>query len=107
MDKKEILRRAQNAGDDKHDEMYIHVETTSSKFAIIIGGVVCLLLMAIKMAVGVPWQDVYSIWCVMAGTMNLYQWKKLQVKNQLYLGIVWYISALCLIIQYLLEVLGL
>ena len=106
MDRNEILRRAQNAGDDKHDEMHVHVETTSSKFAIVVGGVVCQLLMIIKMIVGVPWQDVYSIWCVMAGTMNLYQWKKLQVEQQLYLGIVWYVCAFFLIIQYVSEVLG-
>lgn len=66
--------------------MHAHVETTSSKFAIVFGGVVCLLLVIIKMIVGIPWQDVYSIWCVMAGTMNLYQWKKLPVKHQLYMG---------------------
>lgn len=45
-----------------------------------------MLLVIIKMIVGIPWQDVYSIWCVMAGTMNLYQWKKLPVKHQLYMG---------------------
>lgn len=105
MEKEEILRRAQNGRKNQMDEMQEQVEKSASRFAVIVGGIVCIILMVFKMWEGEPWYDVYAIWLFMVGGMHLYKWKKLCEKSEGWLGIAWLGAGIFIAISYIVDIL--
>lgn len=89
MDREEILKRAQNVKKNQMDEMQEFIERSGCKYAVIFGGIACVVLMIAKIAAGVSWYDTYCIWAIMSGSLHLYTWKKTRARSALRLALAW------------------
>ncbi|MEZ3486304.1 MAG: hypothetical protein K1W22_06840 [Lachnospiraceae bacterium] len=107
MDKDEVLRRVQQAQGQKPnqmDEMELDIFNRSCKIGIVTGLVACLVTMIVKIFAGVPYYDVYAIYCFMVGGQWFYRWVSLKKRRDLYYGILWCITAAGFFIGYLYEI---
>lgn len=101
MNREEILRRAQN---QKHpDEMAVQIEASGSKFALIVGLIMCFIIMLVKIYANVSWYDIYSIWATMMGAYNLYNWQKRKERTKLWLGLAWCLVGVTFAALYIVE----
>ena len=100
MDKDEILRKVQNQKGNKPDEMEQQVQRTVCKNSLTAGIALCILLTIVKLRAGESYYDVYAVWGLMACVYNLYVWKELKDKSNLFLGVAWGISSLFCLVQY-------
>lgn len=104
MNKDEILRRAQDRKSNKMDEMEQDILNRGCKVGLLVGIVACLIAMAVKIMAGVPYSDVYAIYCFMAGGQWFYKWVRLKRKNDFCYGVLWCGLAVGLFISYLTEI---
>ena len=107
MDKDEVLRRVQKILEqkpNKMDEMELDIVNKGCKIGLIAGLIACLIVMVTKILAGLPYYDVYAIYCIMAGSQWFYRWRRLKRKNDLYYGILWYATAAGFFIGYLAEI---
>lgn len=107
MDKDEVLRRVQNVQNQKPnqmDEMERDIFNKGCKVGVIVGLAACLIAMIVKIYAGVPYYDVYAIYCFMTGGQWFYRWACLKQKRDLYYGILWCITAIGFFIGYLYEI---
>ena len=100
MDKDEILRKVQNQKGNKPDEMEQQVQRTGCKNSLTAGIALCILLTIVKLRAGESYYDVYAVWGLMACVYNLYVWKELKDKSNLFLDVAWGISSLFCLVQY-------
>lgn len=99
MERDEILRKAQLQKKNKPDEMEQQIQKTGCKTSLTAGIVLCIFLTIVKLRAGVSYYDVYAVWALMAGVYNLYVWKGLKDRDNLFLGIMWGMcSLICLVI---------
>lgn len=105
MDKDEILRKAQVQKRNKPDEMEQQVQKTGCKNSLTAGIILCFVLTIVKLRAGVSYHDVYAIWGLMASVYNLYLWKELKDRDNLFFGIIWAVGSLICLIQYFIEIL--
>jgi len=104
MDKNEVLRRAQEKKPNKMDEMELDIYNKGCKAGLIAGLAGCLIAMVTKIIAGIPYYDVYAIYCFMAGGQLIYRWIMLKKKSDLCYGILWYALAIGLFAGYLYEI---
>lgn len=104
MDKDEILRKAQFQKGNKPDEMEQLVQKTGCKNSLTFGIALCIVLTILKLRAGVSFNDVYAVWGSMASIYNLYVWKELKDKSNLFLGIVWGTGSFVCLILYITEI---
>lgn len=83
MDKYEVLRRVQDRNSNKLDEMEQDILNRGCKAGLWVGLIACLIAMAAKVMAGVPYYDVYAIYCFMAGGQWIYKWVRLK-KEMIY-----------------------
>ena len=101
MDKDEILRKVQKQKGNKPDEMEQQVQRTGCKNSLTAGIALCILLTIVKLRAGESYYDVYAV--LGAGAIrfyNLYVWKELKDKSNLFLGVAWGISSLFCLVRY-------
>ena len=104
MNKDEVLRRAQDKAPNKLDEMELDILNKGCKTGVLTGLIVCVITMVIKIFAGVPYYDVFSIYCFMAGAQWFYKWSRLRTKRDLCFGFLWCGLAVCIFIRYLTEI---
>ena len=104
MNKDEVLRRAQDKAPNKMDEMELDILNKGCKIGVLTGLIVCVITMVIKMFAGVPYYDVYAIYCFMVGAQWFYKWSRLKTKRDLYLGFSWCGLGAGIFIGYLTEI---
>ncbi|MEY8432000.1 DUF6442 family protein [Lachnospiraceae bacterium 48-42] len=104
MDKYEVLRRVQDRNSNKLDEMEQDILNRGCKAGLWVGLIACLIAMAAKVIAGVPYYDVYAIYCFMAGGQWIYKWVRLKKRNDLCYGILWCTMAVGLFIGYLISI---
>ena len=104
MNKDEVLRRAQDKAPNKLDEMELDILNKGCKTGVLTGLIVCVITMVIKIFAGVPYYDVFSIYCFMAGAQWFYKWYRLRTKRDLCFGFLWCGLAVCIFIGYLTEI---
>lgn len=104
MDRNEILRKAQALKRNKPDEMEQLVRKTGCKNSLMFGIALCMFLTILKLRAEVSFNDVYAVWGAMASIYNLYVWKELKDKSNLFLGIVWGMGSFVCLILYIAEI---
>lgn len=104
MNKEEVLRSVQNRKPNQMDEMEMDILNKSCKVGIVVGLVACIVAMIVKIMAGIPYYDVYAIYCFMVGGQWLYRWVRLKTRSHLCYGILWCGLAVGLFIGYLLEI---
>ena len=82
------------------NEMEQQVQRTGCKNSLTAGIALCILLTIVKLRAGESYYDVYAVWGLMACVYNLYVWKELKDKSNLFLGVAWGISSLFCLVQY-------
>lgn len=104
MEKDEVLRRLQDKKPGKLDEMEQDILNKGCKVGLMAGLAACLIAMVTKIIAGIPYYDVYAIYCFMAGGQLIYRWIRLKKKSDLCYGILWYALAIGLFAGYLAEI---
>lgn len=103
MTKDEILKKAQNKS-NSFDEMEIDIIQKSNTIGSIVGLVACLIMMCIKMYNNQPYQDIYSVYCVMLCGQYMYRWIRQKEKYLLLCGLLWGFTSVILFITYLMKI---
>lgn len=104
MDREEVLRRVQYKKPNKLDEMELDILNRGCKVGVLTGGVACIIMMITKIMAGVPYHDVFAIYCFMTSGQWFYKWVRLKRKYDLCYGILWLGLASGLFIGYLTEI---
>lgn len=104
MNRDEVLRRAQDRNSHKLDEMELDILNRGCKVGLLAGLIACVAVMIIKMIAGVPYYDVYAIYCFMAGGQWFYKWTRLKRKSDFCFGILWCGLAVGLFVGYFVEI---
>ena len=104
MDKEELLRRSR-LENKKGDERELDLLQKSTKAGMLAGLIFCLVIMVVKMFLGQPYQDVYSLYAVMMAVQNLYRWHSQKEKIFLLVGLGWGAVGSFLFVVYLWQIL--
>ena len=89
MERDEVLRRIQDKKPNALDEMEQDILNKGCKVGVI---------------AGLPYYDVYAIYCFIASGQWFYKWIRLRRKYDLCYGILWFGMAVGLFIGYLVEI---
>lgn len=101
MNKEEVLKKAQNKKCNKLDEMEVDILLRGNYVGLIMGVVLCLIIMVIKIYLDQPYQDIYSVVSSILCGQYLYKGFRLKDKFIIFIGAIWGISSLILLISYL------
>lgn len=101
MNKEEVLKKAQNKKCNKLDEMEVDILLRGNYVGLIMGLVLCLIIMVIKIYLDQPYQDIYSVFSSIFCGQYLYKGFRLKDKFIIFIGVIWGISSLILLISYL------
>lgn len=104
MNKDEVLKRAQHRSPYQMDEMEQDILQKGCRLGILFGLIVCLVLMGIKCAAGLPFSDVYSVYCFIMSGLYLYRWLRLKNRRDLAVTFLWGTVALVLCISYIVRI---
>ncbi len=104
MERDEVLRRIQDKKPNVLDEMEQDILNKGCKVGVIAGFIACIAAMIVKMIAGLPYYDVYAIYCFIASGQWFYKWIRLRRKYDLCYGILWFGMAVGLFIGYLVEI---
>ncbi len=104
MNKEEVLKKAQSKKRNKLDEMEMDILLRSNRIGLIVGLIACLLVMAIKIYFGQPYQDIYAIYSSIIGAQNIYMWIRQREKNFLFYALLWGLVSVLLFIVYLMKI---
>ncbi len=100
MNKEEVLQKAQNKKRRKLDEMEVDILLRGNRIGLIVGLILCLIVMSMKIYLGQPYQDIYAVVCSILCGQFLYKGIRLKDKSMKFIGAIWGISALLLLIAY-------
>ena len=105
MDKEELLRRSR-LENKKGDEREIDILQKSTKAGMIAGLAYCMVLMMIKIFLGQPHQDIYSLYSVILSAYYGYRWtRQRECKTFLIGACVWGAVGIFLFVVYLVQIL--
>lgn len=105
MERKEILRRAQNQGRKEPDEMQQQVLLKSNDLALRFGLAFSTLLFVIKILAGIPALDTYAIFLIIGSVDSFYRWHIYRKGLSLFLGIFFLFLCAFTTVQFLLSLL--
>lgn len=100
MDKDEVLKKAQIKKRNKLDEMEVDILLRGNRIGLIVGLILCLIVMSMKIYLGQPYQDIYAVVCSILCGQFLYKGIRLKDKSMIFIGAIWGITSLILLIGY-------
>ena len=100
MNKEEVLKKAQNKKRNKLDEMEVDILLRGNRVGLIVGLVFCLIIMAIKVYLDQPYQDIYSVFCSILCGQYFYKGFRQKDKSMMFVGGIWGFTSLILLIGY-------
>lgn len=100
MNKEEVLKKAQNKKRGKMDEMEMDILLRGNHVGLCVGLVLCLVIMAAKMFLNEPYQDIYAVFCSILCGQYLYKGFRLKSKSMTSVGLIWGFTSLILLVGY-------
>lgn len=80
--------------------MEVDIMLRSNHVGLAVGLIVCVIIMAVKIYLDQPYQDIYAVFCSILCGQYLYKWVRLKDKNMLFVGVVWGITTAILLVGY-------
>ncbi len=103
MNKDEILQKAKQEKKPM-DEMELEISRKSDHVAIIVGLIISTIFMTIKMAIGLPYKDIFSLYGFMLAGQYIYKSFKLKDKTSITCAVCWSFVGIVNFIIYLFEI---